>query len=171
MDQEGQPRLTLVNARMMFFIIITLKLNLRVDQDKMQVTGQKGQYGLTRVNIWIKVIIIIILKPDSGVGLRRFKSQGGRVNLVDLFFFLNNQSNLIQTIFLYNNNGFLTCVSSQVDLGFLSGLVKLNLPLFFFKLELVQAPGQSGSGSTRQVSHSFITRVIIILLILTLNIN
>jgi hypothetical protein len=86
-------------------------------------------------------------------------------------FFLNNQSNLIQTIFLYNNNGFLTCVSSQVDLGFLSGLVKLNLPLFFLKLELVQAPGQSGSGSTRQVSHSFITRVIIILLILTLNIN
>ena len=51
MDQEGQPRLTLINARIMFFIIITLKLNLRVDQGKMQVTGQKGQYGLTRVNI------------------------------------------------------------------------------------------------------------------------
>jgi hypothetical protein len=36
---RGSPRLTLVNARIMFFIIIILKLNLRVDQGKMQVTG------------------------------------------------------------------------------------------------------------------------------------
>jgi hypothetical protein len=29
--------------------------------------GREGQLGLTQVNIWIKIIIIIILKPDLGV--------------------------------------------------------------------------------------------------------
>jgi hypothetical protein len=52
-------------------IIIVSKLDLTVDQDKTYVTNQEGQHRLTRVNVLMKVIIIIVLKPDSGVDTRQ----------------------------------------------------------------------------------------------------
>jgi hypothetical protein len=48
-------------------IIIFLKLNLEVDLRQDIFMGRECQLGLTQVNIWIKIIIIIILKPDLGV--------------------------------------------------------------------------------------------------------
>jgi hypothetical protein len=52
-------------------IIIVSKLDLTVDQDKTYFTNQEGQHRLTRVNVLMKVIIIIVLKPDSGVDTRQ----------------------------------------------------------------------------------------------------
>lgn len=50
--------------------LIVLKPDSRVNRDKVHVTGQEGQRGLTQYNAWIKVVIIIVSKPDSGVDLK-----------------------------------------------------------------------------------------------------
>jgi hypothetical protein len=53
-------------------IIIVLKLDLGLTQGKALITNYEGQPGLTRVNVRIKIIIIVViifLKPDSGVDL------------------------------------------------------------------------------------------------------
>jgi hypothetical protein len=67
-DQEGQFGLIHVNV---IVIIIVFKFNLRVNPSKDQVTGRTGQHKFTWVNIWIKVIIIIVLKVDLRVDLEQ----------------------------------------------------------------------------------------------------
>ena len=42
-----------------------------VNQGKAQVIGWEGQYGLTRFNVWITIIIIIVLKLDLRVDPRQ----------------------------------------------------------------------------------------------------
>jgi hypothetical protein len=49
---------------------------LGVNRNKAQVTGWEGQHGLTRVNVWIQVVIIIVLKSDSGVNSRQGSGNG-----------------------------------------------------------------------------------------------
>jgi hypothetical protein len=36
----------------------------------------EGHHGLTRINIWIKLVIIIVLKLDSGVESRKVQVTG-----------------------------------------------------------------------------------------------
>jgi hypothetical protein len=50
-------------------IIIILKHDLGVDRGKTHVLGRKGQHGLTLVSVWIKTVIIIVLKSDSRIDL------------------------------------------------------------------------------------------------------
>jgi hypothetical protein len=46
-----------------------------IKQGKVWVMGREGQHGLIQVSLWIKVIIIImVLKPDSGVYIRQCSS-------------------------------------------------------------------------------------------------
>ena len=52
-------------------IVIVLKLTRGSTCDKAPVTSQNGQLGLIRVNVKMKVFIIIILKPDLKVELRQ----------------------------------------------------------------------------------------------------
>jgi hypothetical protein len=60
-----------VNIRIkIIIIIVVLKLVSGVNQGKTQVTSWESQQKLTRVNIWIQMIIIIVLKPNLGVDLR-----------------------------------------------------------------------------------------------------
>jgi hypothetical protein len=49
---------------------MVLKPNLEADRGMAQVMGQKVQHGMTRVNAWINVVIIIVLNPDSRVDPR-----------------------------------------------------------------------------------------------------
>jgi hypothetical protein len=86
--------------------------------------------------------------------------------LTQTFFFKKyNQNNLVLTNFFKNINKFLTRILSRVDLSFLLGQIKLIIPLFFL----------NSDQSMFQVNPSgqfwfYITKVIIILLISTLNI-
>jgi hypothetical protein len=47
-------------------------------QSKTQVTSREGQHRLTWVIVYIKMVIIIVLKPDSEVDLRQGSSHGSR---------------------------------------------------------------------------------------------
>ena len=47
-DQESQLELIRVNVKIKFVIIIVLKSDLRVNWSKAQITGWKGQHGLTK---------------------------------------------------------------------------------------------------------------------------
>jgi len=49
---------------------MVLKLNSGIDRGKAQVTNREGQPRLTRVNVWIKMVIIIIFKLDLRVDPR-----------------------------------------------------------------------------------------------------
>jgi hypothetical protein len=96
------------------------------------------------------------------------------VNMIDLNVFLkNNQSNLVLTkkIFLKNSISFKPVFYPR--LAWVFNRVKSNQSfyLFFLKLELVHTLGRHGSRSTCQTNSSFVIRVIIVLLILTLNIK
>jgi hypothetical protein len=127
-------------------IIKVLKPDLRNDQGKAQVTSREGQHKFTRVNVWIKVVIIIIWKPDSGVNPRQGLDHRSRGSTWRPKIFLrNNQSNLILT-----KNIFQKC--QQVFWGSYTWT-------------------SSSLWSTHQINLYFITKVIIILLISTLNIN
>jgi hypothetical protein len=67
----------------------SFKINSGVDRGKTHVTGQKGQYGLTKVNVWIKMIIILVLKPDSGIDSKQGLGHGSRGStwLAQIFIF------------------------------------------------------------------------------------
>jgi hypothetical protein len=45
-------------------------------RSKAWVMGQEGRYVLTWVSVWIKIIIIIVLKPDAGVNPEQSPSNG-----------------------------------------------------------------------------------------------
>jgi hypothetical protein len=99
----------------------------------------------------------------------RFKSQVGRVNLIDLFFFK-------KITFFYpkeiqeNSTGFKSVFLSCVNPSFWPGHVESIISLFF-KLRPTQSLVWPDFRLICQVSSGFIDKVIIILLNLTLNIN
>ena len=80
MDQEGQPgtrleswtkRVNLGQCKDKSCYYHNLKPDSGVDWGKAQVTSQEGQHELTWVNVWIKIVIIIVLKLNSGVDPRQ----------------------------------------------------------------------------------------------------
>jgi hypothetical protein len=115
-----------------------------------------------------KKIIIVYLKSNLRINFRQGSNHrsGGLTQLTQTFFFKKyNQNSLVLTNFFKNINKFLTRILSRVDLSFLLGQIKLIIPLFFLNSDQsmfqVNPPGQSWF---------YITKVIIILLISTLNI-
>jgi len=131
--------------------------------------GREGQHRLTWVNVWIKMINIIVLKLNSGVDLRKGLGHGlGRsTRLTQYFFKKNSQRNLVLTNFLFPKSQWV--FHSYFILTWLifftrSGLV--NHYSIFSKTRT-----SLDLRSTCQVSPGFIIRVIIILIISTLNIN
>jgi len=149
-------------------IIKVLKPDLRNDQGKAQVTSREGQHEFTRVNVWIKVVIIIIWKPDSGVNPRQGLDHRSRGSTWRPKIFLrNNQSNLILTknIFQKSQQVFCPCFIPRW-LGFFTKSSRVN-PSFILSYTWTS----SSLWSTHQINLYFITKVIIILLISTLNIN
>jgi hypothetical protein len=116
--------LFLINIKIKIIIIIVLKSDLRVvlgqspdhgssnikikitiiivsiptwesNHDKAQISGRESQHRLNEVNVWIKFIIIIFLKPDLEVEQVKdlnYRSKGSiKVNQIKK----KNQSNLL----------------------------------------------------------------------------
>jgi hypothetical protein len=161
-------------------------------RSKALVIDQVGQLGLIRGNVRIKNVIIVVLKPYSGVnwGKAQVTWLGGSTQV--------NPSQRIDKNGYYHS--FKTWLGSRLEIRFKSWVRWVNSAnpkflMFFSKksMGLVFYPKltwvfdwvrlsqsflyfsytrtSSGFESTHQVGHGFITRVIIILLISTFNIN
>ena len=117
-------------------------------RDKARVTNQEGEPRFTWVNIRIKLFYHNFktrLGGWPGQGLNHgsgvLKLNLGVDSVQDSCQRLEGSSQMTQKIFK-KINGFLTRVLSRVDLGFWPYQVESIIPLFFFKLKLVQTVGQ-----------------------------
>ena len=130
--------------------------------------GREGQHRLTWVNVWIKMINIIVLKLNSGVDLIKGLGHGlGRSTRLTQFFKkkIVKETLFWPIFFLKSQWVFYPCFILTWLIFFTrSGLV--NHYSIFSKTRT-----SLGLKSTCQVSPGFIIRVIIILIISTLNIN
>jgi hypothetical protein len=105
-----------------YYCIFKTKLGNQLG--KAQVTSREGQHGLTCTNVWIKMVITIVFKSDSGVDPRQGSSHE-----------LRGSTRLTQNFYFFSKivNEFLTHVLSRVDLSFWLRQVESILPLFFLK--------------------------------------
>jgi len=55
------------NIKIKITIIIVSIPTWESNHDKPQISGRESQHRLNEVNVWIKFVIIIFLKPDLGV--------------------------------------------------------------------------------------------------------
>jgi hypothetical protein len=67
LDLGVNPGQDLVQCNDKICYFHSFKTNSGVDRGKTHVTSREDQHRLTRVNIWIKMIIILVLKSDSGI--------------------------------------------------------------------------------------------------------
>jgi hypothetical protein len=83
------------NIKIKITIIIVSIPTWESNHDKAQISGRESQHRLNEVNVWIKFIIIIFLKPDLEVEQVKdlnYRSKGSiKVNQIKK----KNQSNLL----------------------------------------------------------------------------
>jgi Holliday junction resolvase RusA-like endonuclease len=136
-----------------------------------QFINQEGQYKykniitivlklnseLTWVNVRIKIAIVIILKSYSRDNARKSSGHSSRWSTQLTLLFLKI---IESTLFFKKIKRFFDNILSCADPGFWQGSVESIVPLFVF-----QTWTSASLKSSYHVSHNFITRIIIILLI------
>ena len=97
-DHGSSKPLIRVNIKIKIIIIIVSIPTWESNHDKAQISGRESHHWLNEVNVWIKFVIIIFLKPDLEVVQGKdldYRSKGStKVNQIKK---KNNQSNLVLT--------------------------------------------------------------------------
>ena len=66
-DHGSSRPLIRVNIKIKIIIIIVSIPTWESNHDKARISGRESQHRLNEVNVWIKFVIIIFLKPDLEV--------------------------------------------------------------------------------------------------------